>query len=176
MSFDAVKANLKKEGESLLYQLRIELSEDLDVFRSNSSESYIEEIIQMKRDLKIAEAIALYEQLERERKPIGNTSLWYDKYKKYLNLKRVNSFHSCDFVDKEDIKDFKDELEKVEIDIVETTPCRSVRPDLKSIVRILEFVCINMEFDEDLNFDVKTFLKRYEMYQYMTITKDGKFI
>ena len=51
MSFDTVKANLKKEGESLLYQLRIELSEDLDVFRSNSSESYIEEIIQMKRDL-----------------------------------------------------------------------------------------------------------------------------
>ena len=32
-----------------------------------------------------------------------------------------------------------------------------------------------MEFDEDLYFDVENFLKRYEMYQHMTITKDGKF-
>ena len=45
MSFATVKANLEKEGASLLYLLKDELSEELDVFRSRSSESYTKEII-----------------------------------------------------------------------------------------------------------------------------------
>lgn len=175
MSFDTVKSNLEKEGASLLSQLKEELSEDLDVFRSNSSESFIDEILRMRRELIIAESIALHEQLQREGKPVGDTLLWYDEYNNYLNLKKKYTDHSFDFVDKKDIKDFRNELEKIENNIVETAPSGSVRPDLKSIVRILYFIRIEMEFNEDLYFDVKTFLKRYEMYQYMTITKDGKF-
>ena len=175
MSFDTVKSNLEKEGASLLSQLKEELSEDLDVFRSNSSESFIDEILRMRRELIIAESIALHEQLQREGKPVGDTLLWYDEYNSYLNLKKKYTDHSFDFVDKKDIKDFRNELEKIENNIVETAPSGSVRPDLKSIVRILYFIRIEMEFNEDLYFDVKTFLKRYEMNQYMTITKDGKF-
>ena len=167
MSFNTVKANLEKEGASLLSQLKKELGEDLDVFRSNSSKSYIEEILRMRRELKIAETIALHEQLQREGKPVGDTLLWFDDYNNYLNLKKKYTDYSFDFVDKEDIKYFRDELKKIENNIVETTPSGSVYPDLKSIIRIFKGIYINMEFDEDLYFDVKTFLKRYEMYQDM---------
>ena len=34
MSFANVKSNLEKEGASLLYKLKIELIEELDIFRS----------------------------------------------------------------------------------------------------------------------------------------------
>ena len=74
------------------------------------------------------------------------------------------SNHFDKFVDREYIKDFRDELKDVETSLVETAPSGSVRPDLKSIGKIFEGVHINMEFDEDLYFDVKRFLKRYEMY------------
>ena len=74
MSFDTVKSNLEKEGASLLSQLKEELSEDLDVFRSNSSESFIDEILRMRRELIIAESIALHEQLQTEGKPVGDSS------------------------------------------------------------------------------------------------------
>ena len=86
MSFATVKANLEKEGASLLYKLKDELREQLDIFRSSSSESYNEIIIQMQRDLIIAESVALHEQLEREGKPVVDTSLWYDRYNNYLEL------------------------------------------------------------------------------------------
>ena len=167
MSFATVKANLEKEGASLLSQLKEKLGEDLDVFRSNFSDLFIDEILRMRRELKIAETIALHEQLQREGKPVGDTLLWCDEYKNYLNLKKKYTHHSFDFVDKEDIKDFRDELEKIENNIVETAPSGSVRPDLKSIVRILDFIRIEMEIYEDLYFDVKRFLNRYEMYQDM---------
>ena len=140
MSFDTVKSNLKKEGPSLLSQLKVELSEDLDLFRSNFSELFIDEILRMRRELKIAESIALHEQLQREGKPTGDTSIWNDKYQNYLRLEKKYKDHSSDFIDKEDIKDFRDELKDIENNILETAPSGSVRPDLKSIVRILNFV------------------------------------
>ena len=68
MSFDTVKTNLEKEGESLLCQLRDELNEYKDKFRSNISVSFFELTEQMKEDLVIAESAALHEQLGRERK------------------------------------------------------------------------------------------------------------
>ena len=165
MSFANVKSNLEKEGASLLYKLKIELIEELDIFRSISSESYNESIIQMRRDLIIAESVALHKQLEREGKPVGETSLWYDRYMNYLKMKSKYSNHFGKFVDREYIKDFRDELKDIETDLVETAPSGSVRPDLKSIVTIFEGIHINMEFDEDLYFDVERFLNRCEMYQ-----------
>ena len=167
MSFATVKTNLEKEGASLLCQLKDELRKELDLFRSTSSVEYDEEIIQMQRDLIIAESVALHEQLEREGKPVGATLFWYDKYMNYLNLMRKYSKHFDEFVNREDIKDFRDELKIIETNLVETAPSGSVRPDLKSIVKIFKVVHINMEFDEDLYFDVKRFLNRYEMYQDM---------
>ena len=121
----------------------------------------------MKNDLIIAESVALHEQLKREGKPVGATLIWYDKYINYLNLKSKYSKHCNNFVEREDIKDFRDELKNIKTNLVETAPSGSVRPDFKSIVRILDFIHIEMEFDEDLYFDVKIFLKRYEMYQDM---------
>ena len=41
----------------------------------------------MRRDLIIAESVALHKQLEREGKPVGETSLWYDRYMNYLKMK-----------------------------------------------------------------------------------------
>ena len=164
MSFATVKANLEKEGASLLCELKNELREEIDLFRSTSSNSYNESIKQMQHDLIIAESVVLHEQLEREGKPVGATSLWYDKYLNYLELMSKYSNHFDKFVDREDIKDFRDELKDIETNLVETAPSGSVRPDLKSIGKIFEGVHINMEFDEDLYFDVKRFLKRYEMY------------
>ena len=172
MSFDTVKSNLEKEGASLLSQLKEELSEDLDLFRSNFSVSFIDEILTMRHKLIIAESIALHEQLQREGKPTGATSIWNDKYENYLRLEQKYRDHSSYFIDKEDIKDFKDELNYIKNNILETAPSGSVRPDLKSTVRILDFVRLEMELDEDLYFDVKTFLKRSEMYQHM-VFKDG---
>ena len=165
MSFANAKSNLEKEGASLLCKLKDELREELDIFRSMSSESYNETIIQMQRNLIIVESVALHKQLEREGKPVGATSLWYDRYMNYLKLIGKYSIYFDKFVDRENIKDFRDELKVIETSLVETAPSGSVRPDLKSIVTIFEGIHINMEFDEDLYFDVEIFLKRYEMYQ-----------
>ena len=86
MSFDTVKANLKKEGKKLLVVLRDYLSEKQDVFRSNFCDFYHEEIMKMKSEFILVETAALHEQLLREGKPIGDTFIWYDKYNNYLNL------------------------------------------------------------------------------------------
>ena len=69
MSFATVKANLEKEGASLLYKLKDELREELDVFRSRTSESYNEIIIQMQRYLIIAESVAVVTKTWNDLKP-----------------------------------------------------------------------------------------------------------
>ena len=167
MSFATVKANLEKEGTSLLYKLKDELSEYKDIFRTTMSESFTNSIIKMKEDLVIAESIALHEQLQREEKPVGDTTFWYDDHNNYLKMKSKYRNHYYDFLNKneDDVKDFKDELENMRTKIVETTPSGSIRPDLKSIVRILEFVYIDDKFDGDLRSDVLKFVKRYKMNQ-----------
>ena len=68
MSFATVKANLEKEGASLLGKLRDNLNEFEDVFRSGLSVSFFELLKQMKEDLVIAESVALHEQLKRGKK------------------------------------------------------------------------------------------------------------
>ena len=129
------KENLKKEGESLLIQLRDSLEEFKDFFRLNFSDSFFESIKEMKEDLNIAESVAIHEQLEREGKPVGDTIFWYHNYEEYT---------------KDKSKDKKTRL-------IETAPSGFFRPDLESIVRIIELVKVDTEFNEDLYFDVKYF-------------------
>lgn len=143
MSFDISKVNLKKEGESLLCKLRDSFNEFKDVFRLNLSDSFFESIKKMKEDLTIAGSIAIHEQLKREDKPLGVTIFWYHDYEEYIENKS---------------EDMKTKL-------LETASSGFFKPDLKSIVRILELVDIDMEFDGDLRYDVKMFLKKYEIYQ-----------
>ena len=145
MSLVISKDSLKEEGESLLCQLRDSLNQFKDIFRLNLSDSFFESIKKMKEDLNIAESVAIHEQLEREDKPLGGTIFWYHDYEEYTEDKS---------------KDKKTRL-------VETAPSRFFKPDLESIARIFELVNIDMEFDEDLRYDVKNFLKKYKICQDM---------
>ena len=137
------KENLKKEGESLLHQLRGSLNEFKDFFRLNFSDSFFESIKEMKDDLNIAESVAIHEQLEREGKPLGGTIFWYHNYEEYT----------------------KDKSQDKKTRLVKTAPSGFFKPDLESIARIVELVNIDFQFDGDLHYDVKMFLKKYEMYQ-----------
>ena len=127
--------DLKKEGESLLYKLRNNLYSYKDVFRTDISDLFFERIKEIKEDLSIAQSVAIHEQLERERKLDGSTYLWYEKYKDYI----------------------KDKAKHKKTILVEKPLTGFFEPDLKSIVRIFELLSIDIEFDEDLYFDVKNF-------------------
>ena len=167
MSFASVKANLEEEGKSLLGKLRNSLNEFEDVFRSNLSVSFFELIEQMKEDLVIAESVALHEQLERKDKPVGDTMFWYQDYEKYLKIKKEILYYKREYFEEleDEIEDFEDELKDIRNKLVINAPFGSVKPDLESIVKIFYLVNIDEEFDGDLRFDVKMFLKRYEMYR-----------
>ena len=135
------KEELKQEGESLLHQFRNTLNEFEDIFRLNYSDSDFKSIKKMKEDLNIAESVAIHEQLKREGKPIGDTYHWYNKYKKYIIVKT---------------EDKKQRL-------IDTAPSGFFNPDLESIYRIFELVDIDVELFEDLYFDVKRFLMKYQL-------------
>ena len=135
---------LKKEGGLILDQLINSLDEFKDLFRMKSfCSSYFETIKRMKEDLNIAESVAMYEQLKREEKPLGENLHWYHYYEEYK---------------KDKTKDKKTRL-------VDTAPSGFFRPDFESIFRILELVEIDMEIFEDLYFDVRIVLKKYEVYK-----------
>ena len=137
---------LKKEGGLILDQLINSLDEFKDLFRMKSfCSSYFETIKRMKEDLNIAESVAMYEQLKREGKPLGENLHWYHYYEEYK---------------KDKTKDKKTRL-------VDTAPSGFFRPDFESIFRILELVEIDMEIFEDLYFDVRIVLKKYEVYKYL---------
>ena len=168
MSFDTVKANLEKEGKKLLDVLRDYLSKKQDVFRSTFCDSYNEEIMKMKSEFILVETAALHEQLLREGKPIGDTFIWYDKYNKYLNLMSKFSKNIDPFLEIRGLEDFRDELKNMKTRLVKTAPSAPpmfLRPDFESIIRILKGLEVDIELYEDLYFDVKRFLMRYELYQ-----------
>ena len=122
----------------------------------------------MKCELVLVESAALHEQLLREGKPIGDTFIWYDKYNNYLNLMSKFSKNIDPFLEIEGLEDFRDELKNMKTRLVETapsTPSIFLRPDFESIIRILKGVEVDIELYEDLYFDVKRFLMRYELYQ-----------
>ena len=110
---------------------------------------FFETINKIKENLKLAESVAICEQIKREGKPDGDTYHWYNDYLAYRIIKT---------------KDKKDKL-------LSKAPKGSFCPDLKSIVRILELVNLDMEIDEDLYFDVINFLKKYEAYQVLEISR-----
>ena len=121
MSFDTVKANLEKEGEKLLVNLRDLLNNTFtDQFRSCLGKSFYEDINQYKDELVIAESVALHEQLEREKKPVGDTFFWYKDYEKYIKLKKIISDQKKEnFEDfEDDLKDFDSELGKIKDKLV----------------------------------------------------------
>ena len=135
---------LKREGEELTDQLKNSLDEFKDLFRMTSfCSSYFETIKRMKEDLNIAESVAMYEQLKREGKPLGENLHWYHYYEEYK----------------------KDKTEDKKTRLVDTAPSGFFRPDFESIFRILDLVDIDMEIFEDLYFDVRLVLKKYEIYQ-----------
>ena len=129
---------LKKEGGLLLDQLKNSLDDFKDLFRMKSfCSSYFETIKRMKEDLNIAESVAMYEQLKREGKPLGENLHWYHYYEEYK----------------------KDKTEDKKTRLVNTAPSGFFRPDFESIFRILDLVDIEMEIFEDLYFDVGIVLK-----------------
>ena len=135
---------LKREGEELIDQLKNSLDEYKDLFRVRSfCSSFFETIKRMKEDLDIAESVAMYEQLKREGKPLGENLHWYHYYEEYK----------------------KDKTEDKNTRLVDTAPSGFFRPDFESIFRILDLVDIEMEIFEDLYFDVRLVLEKYEIYQ-----------
>ena len=73
MSFATVKANLEKEGDSILDKLQRTLNDEFkDQFRS------IDDVRKYRDDLVIAESVALHEQ-----KPSIETCIWFQDYEKY---------------------------------------------------------------------------------------------
>ena len=133
---------LTKEGGKLIDQLKNSVDEFKDLFRMTSfCSSYFETIKRMKEDLNIAESVAMYEQLKREGKPLGENLDWYHYYEEYK----------------------KDKTEDKKTRLVNTAPSGFFRPDFESIFRILELV--DIEIFEDLYFDVRLILKKYEIYQ-----------
>ena len=100
--------------------------------------SYFETIKRMKEDLNIAESVAMYEQLKREGKPLGENLHWYHYYEEYK----------------------KDKTEDKKTRLVNTAPSGFFRPDFESIFRILDLVDIDMEIFEDLYFDVRIVLNK----------------
>ena len=135
---------LKKEGGKLIDQLKNSLDEFKDLFRMTSfCTSYFETIKRMKEDLNIAESVAMYEQLKREGKPLGENLHWYHYYEEYK----------------------KDKTEDKKTRLVNTAPSGFFRPDFESIFRILDLVDIDMEIFEDSYFDVRIVLKKYEVYK-----------
>ena len=130
---------LTKEGGKLIDQLKNSLDEFKDPFRMTSfCSSYFETIKRMKEDLNIAESVAMYEQLKREGKPLGENLHWYHYYEEYK----------------------KDKTEDKKTRLVNTAPSGFFRPDFERIFRILDLVDIDMEIFEDLYFDVRIVLKK----------------
>lgn len=143
MSLIISELSLKKEGESLVERLRYVIKEFEDFFRTNFCENFFEEFKKTKEDLNIAESVAIHEQLKREGKPTGDTFFWYHDYEDYVKLPT------------------KDKKQK----IIDTAPSGFFMPDLKGIVTILKLVDLDMEIDEDLYYDKKYFLQKYDFFQ-----------
>ena len=104
---------------------------------------------------------------KEKKKPVGDTCFWYMDYEKYMKLNKIISDHKKEnFEDfEDDLKDFDDELGKIKNKLVINYPSGGVNPSLESIVRIFELVDLELELDEDLYFEIKTFLKRYKVYK-----------
>ena len=144
MSLTITKELLKKEGEELIDKLKDGLNEYKDFFRMRRYfNSFFEPIKRMKEDLNIAESLAMFEQLQREGKPLGEYFSWHFKYENYK----------------------KDKTADKKTSLVNTAPSGFFIPDFESIFRILGLVDIEMDIFEDLYFDIKNVLEKYRIYK-----------
>ena len=130
MSVVITKEDTKKEGIMLLSDLRNTLKA-LEDFKD------FEDLIKKtKEDLRIAENVAMYLQAKRENKQDFNSCSWFDKYQSYVMNKT------------------EDAREK----LLEAIPSSvSFSPDLESIEKIFLMLDFEMELNEDLYYDIKTF-------------------
>ena len=112
-------------------------------------EEFYKSVNTIRENLKIAESVAICEQIKREGKPTGDTYYWYNDYLAYKIIKT---------------KDRKDKL-------LSKAPKGDFCPDFESNVRILELVNLDIVISEDLYFDVINFLKKYEAYQVLEISR-----
>ena len=131
MSVVITKEDTKKEGIMLLSDLgnTLKALEDFKDF---------EDLIKKtKEDLRIAENVAMYFQAKRENKQEFYSCSWFDKYQSYVTNKT------------------EDAREK----LLEAIPSSvSFSADLESIEKIFLMLDFEMELNEDLYYDIKTFL------------------
>ena len=133
--------SLKVDAELLLERLRNTVKEFKDFFRLNLPQSFFEAVKNLKEDLNIAESVAMCEQLKREGKPI--------------NIQN----------EEEEQRNKKEERRNKKEKLLNTAPSGFFKPDLKSIVRIFDLIDLDMEINEDLCYDIKHFIKKYEVWE-----------
>ena len=137
MSVVISKENLEEEGELLFEKLRVSLEKKyIDFFRSNFPVS-LEKI----RDYFEEK----YTEFFRSKFPVS-------LFEKIKEIKQDHKIAESDAID--------EQLEREK-----TAPSEFFRPNLESIARVFELIDIDKVFDGDLLFDVKLFLKKYEIYQ-----------
>ena len=135
------EGSLKVDAELLLERLRNTVKEFKDFFRLNLPQSFFEAVKNLKEDLNIAESVAMCEQLKREGKPI--------------NIQN----------EEEEQRNKKEERRNIKEKLLNTAPSGFFKPDLKSIVRIFDLIDLDMEINEDLCYDIKHFIKKYEVWE-----------
>ena len=135
------EGSLKVDAELLLERLRNTVKEFKDFFRLNLPQSFFEAVKNLKEDLNIAESVAMCEQLKREGKPI--------------NIQN----------EEEEQRNKKEERRNKKEKLLNTAPSGFFKPDLKSIVRIFDLIDLDMEINEDLCYDIKHFIKKYEVWE-----------
>ena len=151
------EGTLENDAQLLLERSRNTVREFKDFFRLNLPQTFFEAVKKLKEDLNIAESAAMCEQLKREGKLIGENFDWYENY---MNYKSYDLFSKKmkEEVNKEERRNKKEKL-------LNTAPTGFFKPDLKSIVKIFDLIDLDMEIDEDLYFDIKHFMKKYEVWE-----------
>ena len=155
------EGSLKVDAELLLERLRNTVKEFKDFFRLNLPQSFFEAVKNLKEDLNIAESVAMCEQLKREGKPIGEFFCWYQNYTDYnYDIFPINIQN-----EEEEQRNKKEERRNEKEKLLNTAPSGFFKPDLKSIVRIFDLIDLDMEINEDLCYDIKHFIKKYEIWE-----------
>ena len=172
LTFDKVVENLTKEGNILLYQYRDFVnSYKVDVFRSQipDADKYAKEL---RDDLIIIESKVIYNQRVKDQEGLGyKLFIWMLDYDEYENKKEIFELSKSKFVDYDDYKDFHMAFKNEKEMLVRNAPFGEVKPTLENIVDIFKDIELDMEFNEDIYYEIKTFLKRYEMYKELILNK-----
>ena len=160
-SFDKVAENLEKEGKNLLCRYKIILKD----YISENNSRIKKLLFKLREDLLIADSMATYEKMKREEIMMDcMTNVWIKKCKFYYDCKKRIDFEAKKEISNE-FKDFHDEIESIKKSLLETSTFGKLEPSLQDIVFIFSNLELDMEFEEDIYYDVITFLKRYRLYK-----------